>query len=83
VVQVTKHCAGIFEESATCVRQLNTPRLAAEELHVKLAFDCLDLSAERWLLHAEPPRGARDVPFLGDSDKIPEVPQFHNHTWRV
>jgi len=52
-------------------------------LYVHFPFDRLDLSAEWWLLHAKPLRGARDVPFLGDSDEIPEVPQFHCHTKRV
>jgi hypothetical protein len=30
VVEVTEHCAGVIEESATSVRQLNTPRLASK-----------------------------------------------------
>src|SRR5258708_5429513 len=30
VIEVTEHCAGVIEESATSVRQLNTPRLASK-----------------------------------------------------
>jgi hypothetical protein len=52
-------------------------------LYIHFPFDRLDLSTERRLLHTEPFRGACDVPFLGDSDEIPEVPQFHCHTKRV
>jgi hypothetical protein len=80
---VSEHCAGVIEESATSVGQLDTPRLASKELYIHFPFDRLDLSAERRLLHAKPLRGARDVPFLGDSDEIPKVAQFHCHTRRV
>src|SRR5262245_50238226 len=83
MVEVTEHCAGIFEESATSVRQLNTPRLAFKELHTHFPFDRLDLSGKRWLLHAEALSGACDVPFLRDCDEIPEVAQFQCHTKRV
>jgi hypothetical protein len=83
VIEVAEHCAGIIEESATSVSQLNTPRLPSKELYIHFLLDRLDLSAERRLLHAEPLRSARDVPFLGDSDEIPEVSQFHCHTRRV
>jgi hypothetical protein len=79
-IEVTEHCAGVIEESTTSVRQLNTPRLPSKELYIHFLFDRFDLSAERRLLHAEPLRGARDVSFLGDSDEISEVPQFHCHT---
>jgi hypothetical protein len=30
VIEVTEHCAGVIEESATSVRQLDTPRLASK-----------------------------------------------------
>jgi hypothetical protein len=49
-------------------------------LHIKFLLDRLDQSTERGLLHAEPFRGARNVPFLGDRDEMPEVSQFHCHT---
>src|SRR5262249_8621906 len=77
VVQLCEHGAGIVEEGATGLGQLDTTPFAAEELRVKLAFQRLDLLTEGWLLHAQPLRGARDVPFLGDCNEIPEVPEFH------
>src|SRR5215813_3520909 len=77
VVQLCEHGAGIVEEGATGLGQLDTTPFAAEELRVKFAFQRLDLLAEGRLLHAEPLSGARDVPFLGYCNEIPEVPEFH------
>ena len=50
---------------------------AMKQLHTELAFQLADLSAQRRLPHAEPLSGARDMPFLGNSDEIAEMPQLH------
>src|SRR5262245_39322537 len=79
VVELSKRCAGLVEESAAGVGELDAAWLAAEQLHIEFALQRLDLLAERRLLHAEPLGGARDVRFLGDRDEIAKVPQFHCH----
>jgi hypothetical protein len=61
------------------IGEFDTARLATEQLYVKFTFQRFDLLAKRRLLHAEPLSGARDVPFLGDRNEIPEVSPFHCH----
>src|SRR5262249_1810839 len=80
LVEMRQHGAGIVQESAAGVRQLDPARLAAKKLHVKLAFHRLDAEAERGLLHAKPLRGAGDMPLLRNGDEISEVSQLQGHT---
>src|SRR5262245_26621210 len=77
VIELRERCAGVFEERAPGVGQLDAAPFAAEELNVKLAFTRLDPLAERRLLHAKPLGGPRNVPFFGNRNEIPEVLEFH------
>src|SRR5262245_56631239 len=79
IVKLSKYGAGIVEESAAGSGELDAARLAAEQLRVKLSFDPLGQLTKRRLLHAKPLRRARDVPFLGDSDEVPEMFQVQCH----
>jgi hypothetical protein len=69
-IEVSKHRAGVNEESFPCVGQINPMRRTSKELNIQLFFDCLDLPAERRLLHAKPFGCPRDVPFFSDCDEI-------------
>src|ERR1700704_6658043 len=71
-IELRKHGTGIVEEGMACVSQLYTTRHTAKQLHIALPFDRGDLSAKRWLLHAEPLRCPRDMAFLGHRDEISE-----------
>jgi hypothetical protein len=75
-----QHGAGIVEENAPGVGQLDPARLAAKQLHAELAFHCFNPEAERGLLHAKPLRGSCDMPFLRNGDEVSKVPQLHSHT---
>src|SRR5215467_323978 len=77
MIEPSKHRAGIVEEGTPSVGQLDTARLSAKELHIEFAFDRLDALTEWRLLHAKPLCSPRDVPFLGNSDEILQVPEFH------
>jgi hypothetical protein len=77
MLELGKDRAGIVEKSTPGVGQLDTTRFSAEELHIELAFDRLDALTERRLLHAKPLRRPGDVSFLGNSDEILQVPEFH------
>src|SRR6202047_3103405 len=44
-----------------------------------LSFQVLDLLAERQLADANLGRRPREMPLLGDSQKISDVAQFHGH----
>src|SRR5262245_56123963 len=81
LLEMRQHGTGIIEENAPGVGQLDPTRLAAKQLHVKLALHCLDAEAERRLLHAKALRGSGDMPFLRNGDEISKVPQLHSHTW--
>jgi hypothetical protein len=67
--KVGKHRAGLGEQRAAGVGQLNATGLAVKQLNVKLSFHRLDLLAQRRLLHAELFSGSRYVPFLGDRNE--------------
>src|SRR5262244_3543585 len=77
MIELSKDRAGMVEEGAPGVGQLDTARLSVKQLHIKFAFDRLDALTERRLLHAKPLRSPGDVPFLGNSDEILQVPEFH------
>ena len=77
VIETTQDRACLIEKDAAGVRKLDAARLATEQLHAELPLDCLDLLAERRLLHPEPLGGPRDVLLLGDGDKVAELPQVH------
>ena len=79
MVEALENETTLLEQDAAGLRQLDAARLAAEELHVELPLDRLDLLAQGWLLHAEPLGGAGDVPLLRDRDEVPELPQVHHH----
>jgi hypothetical protein len=74
VTELVHYCAGIFKVDATGLSQFDAAPLATEQLDIKLTFQQFDLLAQWRLLHAEPFGGARDMPFLGDCNKIAEVP---------
>src|SRR5262249_34077945 len=76
---VREHRPGAVEKHATSVRQIDSARLATEELDPELAFDFLDSLAEWRLLHAELFRRARDVALLGDREKVPPILEFDSH----
>src|SRR5580700_3978241 len=64
--------------------QFDTARLAPEQQHIELGFECPDLLAQRWLLNAEALRRSRDMALLGDGDEIAKVAQFHpNDTYAI
>ena len=65
--------ARIVEHCAAGIGQLDAARLAAEQLHIELALERLDLLAERRLLHAEPLGRPGDVALLGDRDEIAKM----------
>jgi hypothetical protein len=71
---MAKRRACFLQERAAGLRHLHPACFAAEKLHMELAFDRLNLLAERWLLHAEPLGGPGDVPLFRDSDDIAEMP---------
>src|SRR5262245_61558971 len=82
-IELRKGRTRIVEKGGARVSQLNAARLAAEELHVELAFDRLDLLTEWRLLHPKALGGARDVTFFGDGDKVTQMPQFHCHIQNI
>ena len=45
----------------------------------ELAFQPLDLGADRRLRDVDPLGSAREVGLLGDSDEVFQLPQFHKH----
>src|SRR5262245_43161537 len=77
VIELRERCARLIEERAAGFGQLDTARLATEELHVKLTLDRLELLTERRLLHAKPFGRSRDVRFLSDGDEVAQMPQLH------
>src|SRR5262249_60692761 len=76
-VELSRARAGLGEDGAPGVGQRDTRRLSVKQLHIEFAFDRLDALAERRLRNAKPLRGPCDVPFLGNSDEILQVPEFH------
>src|SRR5262249_59644917 len=76
-VELGQHRAGVVEEGMSGCRQLDPARLATKELRAELALDRLNALAQRRLLHTQPFRGPRDVPFLGDGNEISQVPEIH------
>ncbi len=58
-------------------RQFDATRLAPEQLRAERPFEQLDLLAQRGLLNAKPRRGAGDVQFLGDDEKVAEQAKVH------
>jgi len=76
---LSEHRPGAVEEHATSLRQIDSARLASEELDVELALDLLNALAEWWLLHAELFGRAGDVAFLGDRKKVPQVFEIDGH----
>ena len=60
-------------------RQFDATRLAPEQLRAERPFEQLDLLAQRGLLNAKPRRGAGDVQFLGDDEKVAEQAEVHRH----
>jgi hypothetical protein len=45
---------------------------------MEFALQRADLLAERWLLHAQPFGGTRDVTFVRDRQEIPDVAKFQH-----
>src|SRR5262245_1638551 len=80
LVEMRQHGAGIVQENAPGVGQLDPARLAPKQLHIKLTFHSLDAEAERGLLHAKPLRGSCNMSFLRNCDEVSEVSQLHSHT---
>ncbi len=78
MVKTLKQGARLVEKDAARFRQLDPASLAAEQLHVEVLLDRLDLLAERRLLHSEPLGGPGDVSFLGNGDEVSELPQVHS-----
>ena len=74
-----EHRPGVIEEHPTRLRQIDSARLAAEELDAELALDLPDALAEWRLLHAELFGRAGDVAFLGDCEKVPQVFEIDGH----
>ena len=60
-IEQAKYRMGIFQQRAARLGQFDAARLAMEQLHVELSLQCLDLLAERRLLHAEPLGGPGDM----------------------
>src|SRR5215470_750678 len=79
-IEVGECRTGACKEGATGVSQLNSARHAAEQLYVDFLLDRLDEAAERRLRNTKALRRAGDVPFFGDGDDVPEMPEFHCHT---
>ncbi|MCY1558731.1 hypothetical protein D9M68_956900 [compost metagenome] len=68
---------GLFQEGLAADRQRGTLGMAPEEIETELVFERTYLLAERRLLHAEPLRGAREMPLLGNDKKITKMSEFH------
>lgn len=67
----------MVSEGAARLGELDAPRLSPEELNPEGALNRPDALTERWLLHAQPFRGARDMALLRDGEKVSEMPQVH------
>jgi hypothetical protein len=65
----------MVSEGAARRREFDAPRLSPEELNPERTLDRADALTERRLLHAQPFRGARDMAFFRDGEKVPEMPQ--------
>ena len=78
MLDVAQNLLGVGQEGAAGVGQAHAARMAQEQGGIDLALERLDLLAERRLLHAQPLRRARDVPFMRDGDEIAKVTQFHS-----
>src|SRR5262245_40759270 len=70
---------GPIRASGSYLEWIDPARLAAEELDVEPAFDLFDAPTQWWLLHAELFGGTRDVAFLGDRKKVPQVFEIDDH----
>src|SRR5437868_11971952 len=62
-----------------CRGQLDSARLATEQLEFELGFERAKLLAERRLLDVEPRCRASHMTFLRDGNEISEMAQFHTH----
>lgn len=68
--------ADTFEKGHARRREFDAMGEAAEQGRPDLTLQILDLLAQSRLSDAEPRRGARDVPFLGDREKVADMAQF-------
>jgi hypothetical protein len=65
---------GIFQQSAARLGQFDAARPAMEQLDVEFSLQCLDLLAERRLLHTKTLGGARYMALFGDRNEIAQMP---------
>src|SRR3546814_8255858 len=74
---LAEDAARVDQQALARLGQLDAARLAAEELHLQLGLQRLDLLAERRLLHAKALGGAGHVPLLGYGDAVAQMAQVH------
>jgi hypothetical protein len=77
VLGTVEHDARFRQQGFAGLGQLDTARLAPEQLDLELGLEGTDLLAERRLLDAEPRCRASHMAFLSDGYKIAEMAQFH------
>jgi hypothetical protein len=71
------------QKYCSCVRQRHGSSCAAEQLRADVAFKILDLPAQRRLRYIQRLRRPPEMKFLGDCDKISQMPQFETQIrWR-
>jgi hypothetical protein len=70
---------GVGKEGAAGVGQRHAARMALEQRDLDLAFQGADLLRQRRLLHAELLGGTGDMAFVGHSDEVAEMAQFHRY----
>ena len=73
MIHLGENGAGIAEQGPAGVGEADAARQAVEQLRVELALKRLDLLAERRLADANLGRRPREMPLLGDSQKISDV----------
>ncbi len=76
-LHVLQHAQRLGLEQPARVGERHAARMAAEQRHAQLAFECLDLQAQRWLLDAELLGRACHVAGARDGDEVAQCPYVH------
>jgi len=68
----------VWEDSSPGVGQTNGSTTTIEQFLPQLTFQPFDLRTHTRLGYVKPLGGASEISFLNDSDKVLELPKFHN-----
>jgi hypothetical protein len=72
-----KDRAGMAEQTASCVGQLDAPRMSNEQLLLQLFFELLDLATESRLSKPKDFRGSREASSFSNHGEIFQLTEIH------